>query len=89
MAAVYTVCLEPDGNEETYIYKETTVEYGDLVQGIMESGTVELLTGTQDYDVVIDEDEEDDDDDDDDDEDTRYLKGGGSLCAAGTAHPGR
>lgn len=74
MAAVYTVCLKPDGNEETYIYKETTVEYGDLVQGIMESGTVELLTGTQDYDVVIDEDEEDDDDDDDDDEDTRYLK---------------
>ncbi|MCI6630903.1 MAG: HlyD family efflux transporter periplasmic adaptor subunit [Lachnospiraceae bacterium] len=73
MAAVYTVCLKPDGNEETYIYKETTVEYGDLVQGIMESGTVELLTGTQDYDVVIDEDEEDDDDDDDD-EDTRYLK---------------
>ena len=72
MAAVYTVCLKPDGNEETYIYKETTVEYGDLVQGIMESGTVELLTGTQDYDVVIDEDEEDDDDDDD--EDTRYLK---------------
>ena len=73
MAAVYTVCLKPDGNEETYIYKETTVEYGDLVQGIMESGTVELLTGTQDYDVVIDEDEEDDDDDDDD-EDNRYLK---------------
>ena len=39
MAAVYTVCLKPDGNEETYSYKETTVEYGDLVQGIMESGT--------------------------------------------------
>ena len=73
MAVVYTVCLRPDGNEETYIYKETTVEYGDLVQGIMESGTVELLTGTQDYDVVIDEDEEDDDEEDDD-EDTRYLK---------------
>lgn len=70
---MYTVCLKPDANEETYIYKETTVEYGDLVQGIMESGTVELLTGTQDYDVIIDEDE-DDDDDDDDDEDTRYLK---------------
>ncbi len=67
------MCLKPDANEETYIYKETTVEYGDLVQGIMESGTVELLTGTQDYDVIIDEDE-DDDDDDDDDEDTRYLK---------------
>lgn len=73
MAAVYTVCLKPDENEETYIYKETTVEYGDLVQGIMESGTVELLTGTQDYDVIIDDDE-DDDDDDEDDEDTRYLK---------------
>ena len=72
MAAVYTVCLKPDENEETYIYKETTVEYGDLVQGIMESGTVELLTGTQDYDVVIDEDE--DGEDDEDDEDTRYLK---------------
>lgn len=75
-AAVYTVFLKPLAEEVTVIYMETQVEFGDLVQGIMESGTLEFRTVTQDYDVAMsdDEDDEEDDDEDDDDEDSKYLK---------------
>lgn len=72
-AAVYTVFLKPLAEEVTVIYMETQVEFGDLVQGIMESGTLEFRTVTQDYDVAMSDDDEDDDEDDDD-EDSKYLK---------------
>lgn len=71
-AAVYTVFLKPLSEKDTVIYRETQVEFGDLVQGIMESGTLEFRTVTQDYDVAMSDDDEDDDDEDD--EDSRYLK---------------
>lgn len=75
-AASYTLFVKPKTGEEELIYKEEIVQNGDLVQTIMESGSIELETKNQKYDVVITEDdeEEDDDDDDDDEEDTRYLK---------------
>lgn len=72
-AAVYTVFVKPLSEEDTIIYMETQAEFGNLVQGIMESGTLEFRTVTQDYDVAMSEDEEEDDDDEDD-EDSRYLK---------------
>lgn len=72
-AAAYTVFLKPMSEEDTVIYMETQVEFGDLVQGIMESGTLEFRTVTQDYDVAMSDDDEDDEDDDED-EDSRYLK---------------
>lgn len=78
LAAGYTVFIKPKEDEEQIIYKEEIVQNGDLVQGIMESGSVELETINQKYDVIITEDDEDDDeddeDDDEDDEDTKYLK---------------
>ncbi len=78
LAAGYTVFIKPKEDEEQIVYKEEIVQNGDLVQGIMESGSVELETINQKYDVIITEDDEDDDeddeDDDEDDEDTKYLK---------------
>ncbi len=77
LAAAYTVFIKPKSEEETVVYKEEQAAYGDLTQGIMESGSITLRTTDQSYDVVIDdeeEDEDDDDDDDDDEEDTRHLK---------------
>lgn len=66
----------PQQNEVTYIYKETTVQRGDLDLGTMESGTVSLEETSVNYDLNLDTDDDDDSssDDDDDDEDARYLK---------------
>lgn len=79
LAAGYTVFIKPKEDEEQIVYKEEIVQNGDLVQGIMESGSVELETVNQKYDVIITEDDEEDDEDDEDDEDedeedTKYLK---------------
>lgn len=73
LAAAYTVFIQPKSKEDVILYKEETVSFGDLTQGIMESGSILLQTKDQQYDIVIEE-EDDDEDDDDDEEDTRYLK---------------
>ena len=72
-AAIYTVWIEPGEEEEQIVYKEETAAFGDLTQGIMESGSISLETKEQSYDIVIDEDE-DDEDEDEDEEETRHLK---------------
>ena len=58
--------------EETVVYKEETVQSGDLVQGITERGSLVLQTTDQVYDVHIEE--EDTEDEEDEDESGRYLK---------------
>jgi len=73
-AAGYTVFIKPKEDEEIVIYKEETAAFGDLVQGIMESGSIALMTENQTYDIVLDEEDEEDDDEDEEDEETRYLK---------------
>ncbi|MBO5293238.1 MAG: HlyD family efflux transporter periplasmic adaptor subunit [Lachnospiraceae bacterium] len=87
-AACYTVFLKPDETEEQYIYKEETAAFGDLTQGITESGSVEFLTTSQKYDLELDmeEDDEDDsdsDDDEDDEEAAKYLRIEEVYIAAG------
>lgn len=72
LAAGYTLLTAPKEEEDVIVYQEEIVSFGDLTQEIMESGSIELQTKTQSYNVVIEEDE--DDDDDDEDEDTRHLK---------------
>lgn len=74
LAVLYAVYATQKADKEEVIYKEEIVQNGDLVQKIMESGSVELETKNQKYDVVITQDDDDEDDDDDDDEETRYLK---------------
>lgn len=86
-AAVYTVFILPGKNQETYVYKEEVVSRGDVVQGVMESGSIAFTetTVTYDVDVTLDEDDEDEDDDDeDDDEETiRYLEIGEVYVVSG------
>lgn len=71
---VYTVFVRPAlMNRETVIYMETQVQSGDLVQGIMENGSVEMAESsvTYDLDISYDEDEEEDDEEE---ETSRYLE---------------
>ena len=41
-ACVYTLFIQPNLSTETYVYKEETVVRGDLILGIMESGSLSL-----------------------------------------------
>ena len=78
LAACYTVFIAPLLQKEQWIYKEETVERGNLKVGVTESGSLEYQTKTIDYDLDLDvsDDDEDSDSDSDDDEDTvqKYLK---------------
>lgn len=81
-AAGYTVFLQPEQEEEQYVYREETVLFGNLMQGITENGNVTLLTTSQDYELELDtEDEEEEDDDDEESE--KYLKIEEVYIAAG------
>lgn len=72
---IYTVFIRPSlMNRETVIYMETQVQSGDLVQGIMENGSVEMAVSTVTYDLDISYDEEDEDEEDEDGETSRYLE---------------
>lgn len=74
---IYTVFIRPAlMNRETVIYMEEQVQSGDLVQGIMENGSVEMAVSsvTYDLDISYDEEEEDEDDEEDDEETSRYLE---------------
>lgn len=69
-ASIYTVFIQPNLNQEKYIYIEETVQKGDLILGIMESGDIELEESTLDYTLELEtEDEEEDDEDEDEEED--------------------
>lgn len=51
LAVVGGVILLSTGEEETYTYKETTVEYGNLVVGVTENGSVDIGTVEQTFDL--------------------------------------
>ncbi len=76
IASCYTVFIKPRLSQETYVYKEESVQKGGLVLGIMERGSVTLGESSILYDLDLDtsDDEEDDEDDDEDEETTRYLQ---------------
>lgn len=65
--ACYTLFIQKDEPAEQYIYKEENVSFGDLAQGITESGSVELLTTEQKYDLELELDSDDSEDSDDED----------------------
>lgn len=75
-AAVYTVFILPLKNQETYVYKEEQVARGDVVQGVTESGNIELGQTyiTYDVDVSLEEDDDDEDDDEEEEEEIHYLE---------------
>lgn len=74
-AAGYTLFIQPSLEEDTYIYKEAEVTYGDLQVGVVESGSIETEEETQKYELDLVEDSEGDTESDDDDIDiSEYLK---------------
>ena len=70
---VYTVFIRPNLHGDTVIYKESQVQKGNLVQGIMESGSIALQESHINYELEINYSEEDDDDGEDE-ETSRYLQ---------------
>lgn len=82
---MFTLCLRPLLQRDRYVYKETTVESGDLVLGIQESGTLEMKEEAVSYDIEIEEDDSEDDSDDDDseEEEEQYLRIEEICVAAG------
>lgn len=77
-ASIYTVFIKPGMSEEKYVYKEETVQKGDLILGIMESGSIVLEESSLDYSLEIitdeDDDDEEDDDEEEDEETQKYLE---------------
>lgn len=73
-AACYTLFVKPDLEEEEYEYKETTVQFGNLVQGITESGSIEFVTESMDYELEFDFSDDEDDDEDENEENSGYLR---------------
>ena len=77
MAAGYTVFIAPRLEQDTWVYKEDTVQRGTLTVGVTESGSLEygITSVLYDLDLTVTA-SDDDDDDDDDSEETiqKYLK---------------
>lgn len=78
-ASVYTLFVHPNLSTETYVYKEETVVRGNLILGIMESGSLSLGESSVMYelDLELDDDEEDEaeEDEEEDGEDIqKYLE---------------
>ncbi len=79
VAAVYTVFIQPNLSQKKYIYIEETVQKGDLILGIMESGSISLEESSLDYTLQLDteeedEDSEDEEDDEEEEESIKYLE---------------
>lgn len=80
LACLYTLVIRPARSRENYVYKEEAVNRGDLVLGIMESGSLSFTEKEVAYDLdlalIYDDDESDSDDDEEDDEEDadKYLE---------------
>lgn len=76
-ASIYTVFIKPNLETEQFVYIEESVQKGDLILGIMESGSLSLEETTLDYALELDTDEEEDDSSDDEEEEEdseKYLE---------------
>lgn len=57
-AACYTVWIKPRQNQEVVVYKEETVQRGDLTVGVTESGSLSFGITSQLYDLELQTEEE-------------------------------
>ena len=53
MAAGYTVFIAPNLEKEEWVYKEIQVEKGELTVGVTESGTLEFVPTSLNYDLEL------------------------------------
>lgn len=81
LACLYTLFIKPARSKETtYVYKEENVSRGDLILGIMESGSLSFEEKDVAYDLdlslIYDDDDDDSDSDDEEEEEDadRYLE---------------
>lgn len=61
--ACYTVWIKPRQNQEVVVYKEETVQRGDLTVGVTESGSLSFGMTSQLYDLELQTEEEKEEDD--------------------------
>lgn len=54
----YTVWIKPRQNQEVVVYKEETVQWGDLTVGVTESGSLSFGITSQLYDLGLQTEEE-------------------------------
>lgn len=73
-ASVYTLFIKPNISTETYVYKEETVVRGDLVLGIVESGSLSFGESSVRYDLDLNMEEDEDEDSDEDEDALKYLE---------------
>ena len=73
-AAYYTVWIKPRQNQEVVVYKEETVQRGDLTVGVTESGSLSFGITSQLYDLELQTEEEKEEEDDDEEDTTQYLR---------------
>ena len=73
-AACYTVWIKPRQNQEVVVYKEETVQRGDLTVGVTESGSLSFGITSQLYDLELQTEEEKEEEDDDEEDTTQYLR---------------
>lgn len=73
-AACYTVWIKPKQNQEVVVYKEETVQRGDLTVGVTESGSLSFGITSQLYDLELQTEEEKEEEDDDEEDTSQYLR---------------
>ena len=73
MAAGYTVFIAPNLEKEEWVYKEIQVEKGELTVGVTESGTLEFVPTSLNYDLEL-KTNEDSEEEDEEEEIYHYLE---------------
>ena len=74
VAAGYTVFIASNLEKEEWVYKEVTVEKGELAVGVTESGTLEFVPTTQVYDLDLGSSDDSEEDEDEEEETYKYLE---------------
>lgn len=71
--SLYTVFIKVNTEKDTYVYKEEEVKKGDLIQGIVESGSISLEVSSLDYNLTINTEDEDTDEEDTDEAEEEII----------------
>lgn len=74
-AAVYALLVPSDDERVHVVYKEETVQRGNVVQGVTENGNLTLEESSVVYDLVLESEDGDEEDEDEEEEDSvSYLE---------------
>ena len=74
LAAGYTVFIAPNLEKEEWVYKEIQVEKGELTVGVTESGTLEYVPTSHNYDLELKTNDDSEEEDDEKEETYHYLE---------------